>query len=67
MAASASPDSEQFDVDLSLSIVNKPVRMVYRPAEVEKLQNFFFVDNIKDETKFKAREQLDSFKEQIKT
>jgi len=44
----------------------KPVRIVYRPTEVEKLNNFFYVENIKDETKFKAQQQLDSMKQKFK-
>lgn len=62
MAASVT-DKEQFDINLSLSVLLKPVRMVYRPIEIEKLTNFFHVDNIKDETKFKAREKLDHLRQ----
>lgn len=64
MAASPQ-DSEQFDLDLSLSVLLKPIRIVYRPTEVQKLTNFFHVDNIKDETKFKARQQLDSLRQTL--
>ena len=53
MAASLT-DVEQFDVDLTLKVELKPIRIVYRPTEIEKLNNFFHVENIKDETKFKA-------------
>jgi hypothetical protein len=36
MAASPT-EEEQFDVDLTLDILLKPIRIVYRPSEIEKL------------------------------
>lgn len=64
MAASLN-DDQQFDVDLTLKIELKPIRIVYRPTEIEKLNNFFYVENIKDETKFKAQQKFDSLKSKL--
>jgi hypothetical protein len=50
---------------LSLYVNLKPVKITYRPSDIEKLNNFFHVENIKDETKFKAREKIDNLKQSI--
>jgi hypothetical protein len=53
-------------VDKSITVELKPVRIVYRPEEIARLQNFMHVDAIKEETKFKASARMDSLRQTLK-
>jgi len=47
---SLSADEIAEEIDLEISAVFNPVRFVHLPQELEKLTNFFYVEDLKDET-----------------
>ena len=53
-------------MDKSIAVELKPVRIVYRPEEIARLNNFVHVETIKDETKFKASARMDYLRETLK-
>ena len=57
--------ADEFDIDLDVYIIGKPARYIYRPSEVSKLANFFHVEDIKEETKLKAKQAYESLKHKV--
>ena len=39
---------------MDISVIVQPVKLVYRPAVIEKLIQFFYVEDLKPETRNKA-------------
>ena len=59
------PTNDEFDIDLDVYVVGKPARYIYRPGEVNKLANFFHVENIKEQTRLKAKQAYESLKDKV--
>lgn len=40
---------------MDVNVVLKPIKLIYRPAEIEKLINFFYVEDLRPEIAKKAQ------------
>ena len=47
-------ESRDLGIDMDISVVLQPIRLTYRPKEIEKLINFFYVEDLRPETRQKA-------------
>ena len=47
-------NSREYQIDQDIDIVLEPIRLTYRPNEIEKLINFFSVSDLKPETHLEA-------------
>lgn len=48
-------------IDMEVGVVVQPIKLIYRPSEIEKLINFFYVEDLKPEIK----QQAASFKKSL--
>jgi hypothetical protein len=50
----------EFKVDMDITTIWQPFRLVYRPLEIQRLTNFFVVTDLKPETLKQAKALRDS-------
>jgi hypothetical protein len=50
------------DVNYDLSIALKPIKIIYRPEETQRLITFFTFESMKDEVLYQAQAKMDQVK-----
>ena len=53
-AGSIETGAKDYGIDNEINLVVQPIRLTYRPLEIQKLINFFYVDDLKPETRREA-------------
>jgi hypothetical protein len=46
---------KNYKIDMDVSVVVQPIKLTFRPMEIEKLINFFYVEDLKPETRSQAQ------------
>ena len=45
---------KDFNIDMEINLVVQPIKLIFRPIEIEKLINFFYVEDLRPETRDQA-------------
>ena len=43
--------ARDLSIDMEVTVILQPIKLIYRPTEIEKLVNFFYVEDLKPEIK----------------
>lgn len=51
----SSTTTRDLSIDMDISVLLQPIKLIYRPVEIERLLNFFYVEDLRPEMRKKAQ------------
>ena len=59
--------AKDYGIDYDVNLIVQPIRLTYRPMEIQKLVNFFYVEDLKPETRREAEKLKRSLASKFQT